>query len=147
MKTSQPAQSTDRADGAAVSRPRGIAALVWPILGSLVLAGVVCAVYGRVLHAPFIFDDHATIENNPSIVRLFPLVASGRHGGPFNPPKNLPTSARPLVNLSLAINYHFGGLNTTGYHAFSFALHILTAWLLWAIVRRTLLLDYFGDRF
>ena len=42
------------------------------------VAGVVCAVYGRVLHAPFIFDDHATIENNPSIVHLFPFVASGR---------------------------------------------------------------------
>lgn len=147
MKTSQTAKSTDTADVAAVSRPRGIIGFVWPILGSLLLAGVVCAVYGRVLHAPFIFDDHATIENNPSIVRLFPLVASGRHGGPFNPPKNLPTSARPLVNLSLAVNYHFGGLNTVGYHAFSFTLHILCALLLWAIVRRTLLLDYFGGRF
>src|SRR5215218_1225082 len=124
MKTSQTAKWSDSADGATASRPRGLFTLVWPILGSLVLAAVVCAVYGRVLHAPFIFDDHPTIENNPSIVRLFPLVASGWQGGPFNPPKNLPTSARPLVNLSLAINYHFGRLDTTGYHAFSFGLHI-----------------------
>lgn len=147
MKTSQPAPAADRPAGRAASHESNRSRLAWAAVGAFVLAVAVGGVYGRVLHAPFIFDDHATIENNPSIVRLFPLVAPGRHGGPFNPPKNLPTSARPLVNLSLAINYHFGGLNTAGYHAFSFGLHWLTALLLWAIVRRTLLLDCFGGRF
>jgi len=81
------------------------------------------------------------------VVHLWPLVGSGRQGGPLNPPKDLPTSARPLVNLSLAINYQIGQFDPTGYHAVSFALHALSALLLWAIVRRTLLLDYFRGKF
>jgi hypothetical protein len=147
MKISQPAPTSARAAGNATSPETKWLNLAWAALGAFVLALAIGGVYGRVLHAPFIFDDHATIENNKSIVQLFPLIAPGPRGGPFNPPKNLPTSARPLVNLSLAINYHFGGLDTAGYHAFNFVLHWLTALLLWAIVRRTLLLDCFGGRF
>ena len=56
-------------------------------------------------------------------------------------------SGRPLVNLSLALNYHFGQLQPRGYHLTNLAVHIVTTWLLWAIVRRTLRLPRFGDQF
>src|SRR5262249_33333887 len=64
-----------------------------------------------------------------------------------NPPPNRPTSARPVVNLTFAVNYAIGGTDTVGYHAFNIAAHALSALLLWAIVWRTLTLDYFGGRF
>jgi tetratricopeptide (TPR) repeat protein len=56
-------------------------------------------------------------------------------------------AARPLVNLSLAVNYHFGQLNPRGYHVFNVAIHMLVAILLWAIVRRTLRLPSLHGRF
>ncbi len=65
----------------------------------------------------------------------------------MNPPPGLPTSGRPLVNMSLAMNYHWGHLDPQGYHVFNLIVHFLSSLMLWAIVRRTLELEYFGGRF
>jgi tetratricopeptide (TPR) repeat protein len=111
-----------------------------------VLAVLVGVVYVPAVNVPFIFDDIIGIVQNDSIVSLWPLV-DGAKPGPLNPPPELPTSARPLVNLSFAINYHFGELSPTGYHLFNLALHFFNAMLLWSITCRTLRLPYFGDRF
>jgi Flp pilus assembly protein TadD len=111
------------------------------------LIGAVCGVYSGSLRGEFLFDDTATILNNPSILHLWPLVGSGGSGGPLNPSSDHPASARPLVNLSLAINYYFGGTKPFGYHAWNVAVHALTALLLWAVVWRTLRLSYFDGRF
>jgi tetratricopeptide (TPR) repeat protein len=117
------------------------------IAAVVILGCVLGAVYGRALSAPFIYDDPTCIANNPSIVRLWPLVGDAEHPGPLNPPKDLPTSGRPLVNLSLALNYQFGGLDSTGYHLFNLIVHLLAALLLGLIVRRTLRLEFFDGRF
>ncbi len=116
-------------------------------LGALILGGAVCAIYCQAIHAPFIFDDTVTVQANPSIEKLWPLVDPSGAASPLNPPAGFPTSARPLVNLSLAINYHFGQLDPVGYHAVHMAIHLITALLLWAITWRTLRLDYFQGRF
>ncbi len=116
-------------------------------MATLLLAGAVCAVYCRALDAPFVFDDSGSVIHNRSIVRLWPLWGDAEHPGPLNPPSDLPTSGRQLVNLSLAINYAVGQLNPVGYHAFNLIVHLLSAALLMGIVRRTLCLDYFAGRF
>jgi tetratricopeptide (TPR) repeat protein len=116
-------------------------------IAAAVLALAVGVVYYPAVDAPFIFDDNSAIVDNPSIVSLWPPVGSADHPGPLNPPPQLPTAARPLVNLSFAINYKFGGLNPSGYHAVNVIIHFLSALLLWAITRRTLRLPYFADRF
>ncbi|HEY2827360.1 MAG TPA: tetratricopeptide repeat protein, partial [Pirellulales bacterium] len=113
----------------------------------LVLAGVVWGIYSQGLTTPFIYDDPTCIKDNPSIVRLWPLVGGPRDPGPLNPPKDLPTSGRPLVNLTLALNYRFGGLNPSGYHAFNVMVHLLATLLLGLIVARILRLDCFEGRF
>ncbi|HTQ37792.1 MAG TPA: hypothetical protein VMJ32_02120, partial [Pirellulales bacterium] len=100
----------------------------------VMLFGVLWWVYGRAMGSPLVFDDAPSVEQNPSLVRLWPLLGAGGQPGPLNPPKDLPTSGRPLVNLSLALNYHFGGLNPAGYHAFNLAVHLLAAMLLGLIV-------------
>jgi protein O-mannosyl-transferase len=113
-------------------------------MGLILAIGVV---YGKSLDAPFIFDDVDGIENNESIFSLWPLLGTVEHRGPLNPSSNLPSSGRPLVNLSLAANYHWGGLSPHGYHVFNVGIHSLATLLVWAIVRRTLLLPYFAGRF
>ena len=117
------------------------------VAGAVILGAAVCLVYAGAVDAPFVFDDESSVVGNPSITRLWPLIGASEDGGPLNPPDGYPISARPLVNLSLALNYHFGGLDPRGYHVVNIALHLLSALLLVAIVRRTLRLDYFRGRF
>jgi protein O-mannosyl-transferase len=118
--------------------------IVIPLLVFVLMSGAVGLVYGPGLRAPFVHDDGASILGNHSIVRLWPLVGAP---GPLNPVKDLPTSGRPLVNLSLALNYHFGHYDPLGYHLFNCAVHALSATLLWALIRRTLRLEYFRGAF
>ncbi len=108
-----------------------------PVL--LIAAGL--AVYHNSFDGAFIFDDHASIRDNPRIRRLWPIweamswpVPSAIHG-------------RPVVALSLAINYALGRLNVWGYHAFNVTIHILASLVLFGIVRRTLIGPRFRDRF
>jgi protein O-mannosyl-transferase len=115
--------------------------------GTLLLAGVVWLEYGGILHAPLICDDYATLDVNPSILKLWPLISFSGEETPLNPSPETPVSARPLTNLTFAINYHFGRLDTAGYHIVNTSIHVLAALVLWALVRRTLLLEYFAGRF
>src|SRR5687768_10363819 len=104
-------------------RIRGLAAL-------LVAAGVI--VYGNSLWGVFVFDDQNSILGNPQIRNLWPLWNA------LSAPANTPVAGRPVVALSLAINYALGGLDVRGYHVWNIGVHILCALVLFGIVRRTL---------
>src|SRR5690349_6092931 len=113
---------------------------------ALLLAFFIGVVYVPAVNTPFIFDDLVGITQNDSIVSLWPLVGFSKPG-PLNPPPEHPTSGRPLVNLSFAINYRLGGLDPVGYHVFNVVLHFCNAMLVWALMRRTLRLPYFNGTF
>ena len=81
----------------------------------LVVCG--CVVYANSLTNPFVFDDEVSIVGNQQIRNLQSLSSV------LSPERELPTSGRPLANLSLAINYAAGGLQPSGYHATNIALH------------------------
>jgi tetratricopeptide (TPR) repeat protein len=106
-------------------------------IAAALLCLVVWAVYSQAIDAPFIFDDYSAIVANPSIKSLWPLVGDAVNPGPLRPPPYLPTSARPLVNLSFALNYAAGELDPAGYRAVNITLHMLSAILLGGIVLRT----------
>lgn len=97
----------------------------------VVLATLCAAAYANTLHAPFIFDDFFTIVNNPSIRRLWPLwdVTATTFTALWG---------RPLVALSLKINYALGADNVVGYHLFNILVHLLNAMLAFGVLRRTL---------
>ncbi len=102
-------------------------------VGLLLFAGLVA--YSNSLDGAFVFDDEIAIVKNESLRSLWPLHAVLR------PPRDgSPVEARPLVNLSLAINYAWGGLQTRGYHVANLAIHLLAGIALFGCVRRTLLL-------
>ena len=104
------------------------------------MAVVGLLVYANTLSGPFIFDDLTSIEQNPSIRRLWPLSE------PLSPPRDTPVAGRPLLNLSFAVNYAVGGLDVTGYHLVNLAIHLLAALVLFGLVRRTLLLPSLAPR-
>lgn len=105
----------------------------------IVLAGI--AVYVNSLSGPFVFDDQSAIVDNPSIRQLLPLSI------PLSPPQNKPVARRPIVNLTLAINYAMGRLDPLGYRVTNIAIHLLAALALFGIVRRTLRLPSLAPQF
>jgi tetratricopeptide (TPR) repeat protein len=102
-------------------------------LAIVVLIVAVGVAYANSFHGPFIFDDVACIVNNRSVRHLTWQALTA-------PPESVTTTGRPVVNLSLAINYAMGGLAVESYHAVNLALHLLVALALFGLVRRTLLL-------
>src|SRR5262245_49837964 len=127
------------------SRARASGPPIW--LAAMLLAIAIGIIYGRALDVPFLFDDNESVVTNTSIRSLWPMIGTEEHRGPLNPVRDLPTTARPVVNYAFALNYHFGGLNLTGYHLTNFFIHFLNSMLLMVVLRRTLLLPYFGGRF
>ena len=112
---------------------------IWAAVGLLVVA--VFAAYANSFHGPFIFDDAPSIVENLSIRHLgSPQVLAA-------PPGAVTTTGRPVVNLSLAINYAIGGLAVDGYHVVNLVLHMLAALALFALARRTLLLPTLSAQF
>jgi protein O-mannosyl-transferase len=102
--------------------------LRWRTLAAaLLLVGMIFAIYHRSFDAPFVFDDIDAIVNNGTIRELWSTNV-------FAPPRDAPVAGRPLVNLSFAVNYHFGGLNPWGYHVVNTTLHAIIALLLWSLL-------------
>ena len=104
----------------------------WLAAGFIVLA--VVAAYGGSFSGAFVLDDASSIAGNPSIRHLWPL------SGPLSPPhgRGLTVDGRPVVNLSLAVNYALGGTRIWGYHAVNLLIHALSGLVLFGIVRRAL---------
>ncbi len=98
------------------------------------------AVYFNSFAGVFLLDDRARIEENPnvrnfSLSRLFDPIEPEVHGG------------RPVVTLTLGLNYAYGKSRVRGYHAVNLAIHILAAWTLFGVIRRTLSLPLLRARF
>ena len=111
-------------------------------LAAGLIALAAAAAYSNSLNVPFLFDDLPCTVDNASIRHLWPL------GPVLLPPGHYAAvQRRPVVNLSLAINYAISGEKVWSYHALNLAAHVLAALLLFGIVRRTLLLPSSGSRF
>jgi tetratricopeptide (TPR) repeat protein len=94
----------------------------------LLVAGLLA--YHNSFRGVFLYDDLNQIVQNDK-VRTLQGIWRGR----------------PVVNLTLALNYALGGHDVWGYHAFNLAVHLLAGLALYGLVRRTLLLPRFGGRF
>lgn len=91
-------------------------------LHTAVLCGAVVACYANSLPGQFVFDDAREIVANPRIREIPSLLGSLLR-------------RRGLVELTLAVNFHFGGLDPRGYHIFNVALHAAATLLVYAFVR------------
>ncbi len=103
------------------------------LFAAAIITIATAAVYANSWSGPFVFDDQASILHNDSIRHLSDL------GAIFSPPgEGFTVDGRPILNLSLAINYAISGTQGWSYHALNVVIHILAALTLFGIVRRTL---------
>ena len=90
----------------------------------LIISAAVLAVYINAVDAPFVLDDPNVVERN---IKL-------RDISNFFNIKEL-FGARPLVNLSFALNYRIAGLEVEIFHISNFLIHILNAILVFFLAR------------
>jgi tetratricopeptide (TPR) repeat protein len=108
-----------------------------------ILIAALLLAYSNSFGVPFLMDDVHSIVENGAIQQLSPLSDVL-----FPPPESGRTvEGRPMVSVSVALNYALGGLNVWGYHAFNLAVHALAALTLFGLVRRTLQLPRWRARF
>ena len=94
-------------------------------LNNLLIALAAVFVYLNSLQVPFIFDDKTHILFDPRIQNFWP---------PWNV---LQHTNRPIVDLSLSLNYLLGGKDPFAYHVFNLLIHIGAALVLYAVLGRT----------
>jgi len=111
-----PAHAPPGIGAAANATPRGC----WLIL---VVVGTLA--YLTSFGGVFLLDDFACIVVNDRIKNLLPLA-------------NHLDDERPVVQLSLALNYAFGGDDPWGYHLVNLVVHLLAGLALYGVIRRTL---------
>jgi Flp pilus assembly protein TadD len=120
---------------------RGAAPWRHGLLACLLIVGAGLAAYWNSFDGPFIFDDPESISGNPTIRQLWPI------GPALSPPgRGVTVQGRPVVNLSLAVNWAVGQDSVRGYHVLNLAIHLVAGLLLFGVVRRTLLLPRLAGR-
>lgn len=91
------------------------------------------AIYANSLGGAFVLDDTSNIAGSAVVGGPFSLAAFLAH-------------PRPVLALSLWLNYQWGGASPTGYHVVNLAVHVVAGLTLYALVRLTLLRGRDDDR-
>lgn len=98
---------------------------------SLAFLVILCAlIYSNTLNSPFLWDERVFLLDNPIVRDLSfyytPSRAAGGQEGAL-------LDRRYIGYLSFALNYRLHGYEVTGYHIVNTAVHILAAWLVYAL--------------
>jgi tetratricopeptide (TPR) repeat protein len=122
------ATSNDRSDGP--RRPLAEGGARWgPRLLLLLALLAATAAYARVLDGQLQFDDTEGIERNPALRDLAGFLQEQFLSG-------YARAGRPVVDLTMALNYRYGGLEPWNYHVTNLAIHLLAVLLVWIFTRR-----------
>lgn len=99
---------------------------------AVVVAGLIA--YHNSFSGVFVLDDYPGIVNATTL---------------HSPDSLVPSVGTPrwLGVWTLAVNYHLGGLDTTGYHAVNLTVHLLAGVVLWSLVGRTFSAPRFDARY
>jgi hypothetical protein len=106
------------------------------LLAFFLISAIATIIYSNSFDCTFHFDDQLAIVENYAIHRF--------------DVKQIFSSSRPILDLTLAINYHFGKLNVFGYHLVNLLLHISNGIMLYFILFQTAnlpsLKEKYGER-
>jgi tetratricopeptide (TPR) repeat protein len=106
-----------------------------PFIHFLLIFVTTLLAYSNTFNSSFHYDDNATIIQNPIIKNLeyFTEPSKARiFQGHFEYP-NL--NRRYIGYLTFALNYKFHGLDVTGYHIVNFLIHIVSAFIIYLLIR------------
>lgn len=101
-----------------------------------IIAIMILIAYSNTFTASFHFDDNPSIQENPLI----------RHVTADNLLQIL-SGGRPMVYLSIMLNYQLNGINVIGYHVFNIGIHIANSFFVYLLILRTLTLPQFAGRY
>ena len=79
------------------------------VVAVIIAAGLLA--YSNSFQGPYILDDVQSIPQNPHIRSLWPIWEAA--SGPY---QQSTVSGRPVLSLSLALNYQISGLDVWSYH-------------------------------
>ena len=108
---------------------------------ALVLIAALLLTYANSFNGAFVFDDLVALDDSPNIRHLWPIWRAMW----ANP--NSAAGGRPLVSLSLAINYAISADRTWSYHVLNFATHAAAALALMGTLRRTFIVPRLAGQF
>ena len=109
------------AGAASATNAKGTTGLSWRLVVVAALASMVIAfaLYHKVLHAPFIFDDQGYITENRIVRDLGNFIDL--------------SGTRYVAFLSFAVNYAISGTNTFGYHVTNVLVHAVNGVLVFSL--------------
>ena len=114
----------------------------------LVLLVAVAGTYSNTLRNGFHLDDFYRIRDNPEIRHVSPFLRHFSDPGTISGSRGVSESAlnqigqyRPLLPLTLSLNYAAGGLELPGYHLVNIALHLIGCIFLFLLLVRLLALS------
>jgi hypothetical protein len=97
----------------------------WNTLPLLILVALLA--YGNIFTQGFVYDDRELVVDNPT-VRSLSQVPQNLTSHYWSGSRSQGNLYRPLINISLTIDYAIHGLNPKGYKLSNFALHVLASW-------------------
>jgi protein O-mannosyl-transferase len=106
------------------------------LVAFVLIATLILISYSNTFHSAFHFDDNPSIVDNQSIRRLTWDSFVGQFSG-----------TRPIVNLSLLLNYQLSGINVVGWHIFNIGIHIANSMFVYLFFLGTLNLPSLSARY
>jgi hypothetical protein len=104
------------------------------LLAIFLISAIAVIVYSNSFDCSFHFDDQPAIVENYAIHR-------------FDLKEIFSSSNRPILDITLAVNYYFGKLNVFGYHLVNLLLHISNGIMLYLIILWTAALPSIKEKY
>ena len=137
----QPAKPT--APAPSLASPR-LSIWGWLALVVILIAGGVT--YSNSFRGAFVYDDFASIRDNPHIHRLSSLEDVFNALSLKKANDGATVARRPILSLSLALNYAVSQNDIRSYHLVNLIIHLTGGLLIFGIIRRTLCLPALRER-
>ena len=107
-----------------------------PVAAILLVLLVGILAYANSFQVPFVLDDEVSISQN-GLIRDLANYLDNSSGYELLP-------NRYVAYLTFALNFHFGGLEVSGYHVVNLAVHLATALLVYFLLRLTFRTPFFN---
>jgi protein O-mannosyl-transferase len=111
----------------------------------VLLSAVGLLAYSNSFSVPFQFDGLGQIAGNPMIKNMENFAPALEGHALHSPPGSVYNNRRLVGYLTLALNYHFGGPDVTGYHFVNLAIHVINGILVYFLVILTFETPYFKE--